>query len=55
MSTAKKNIHLDAAVVGMWRCGAEPIQIAVYTGLLEVVVKKIIKDYQLKIKKDGIK
>lgn len=40
------NTYLKSAVVGMWRQGAEAIQIAVVTGLYEREVKEIIKKYK---------
>lgn len=50
MSQIQKNIHLEAAVIGMWRCGAEAIQIAVVTGLYEKVVERIVNEYSKKNK-----
>jgi len=52
MSYIQKNIYQESAVIGMWRSGAETIQIAVVTGLYERVVEKIIKDYQKTIKNE---
>jgi len=46
MASIQKDIYQEAAVIGMWRCGAETIQIAVITGLYERVVERIIKEYQ---------
>jgi hypothetical protein len=40
------NEYQKAAIIGMWRSGAEIITISVYTGLPELVVKRIIENYK---------
>lgn len=38
----------NAAIIGYWRCGAKPTEIAILTGVKIWLVEIIIHEYQIK-------